>query len=259
MRRRHVALSLVALALAAPQLAHAAARPQASWAQAEIRRVVARGLMASDVASFRPDELLTQRDLAALVAGLTAQPAATVTNGAAPVTIASLDARFVSALGLEDAARHFARTARANRLAPSSFFGTEVVARLLGLRKNHAAANDALERLPRDPSTRAEAAYSAAQLLRLSTGDVEAVRAAATTFVLPPLAEPQRRVLATAFRFVGYPYVWGGESELPTGPLGPQAQGGFDCSGSSGASSSSSRTRSCRASRPSSAAGRRSR
>ena len=231
MRRRHVAVSLATLALAAPQVGDAAARPQASWAQAEIRAVVARGLMAGDVASFRPDEPLTQRDLAELVAGLTGQAAETPPSGAAPVTIASLDAGLVRALGLHDAAAQFGRTARASGLVPSSFFGTEVVARLLGLRKNHAAANDGLERLPRDPATRAEAAYSAAQLLRLSAGSVEAVRAAAATFVLPPLAEPQRLVLATAFRFVGYPYVWGGESELRTGPIGPQAQGGFDCSG----------------------------
>jgi cell wall-associated NlpC family hydrolase len=38
-------------------------------------------------------------------------------------------------------------------------------------------------------------------------------------------------VLATAFGLVGFPYVWGGESDTRAGPFGPQAQGGFDCSG----------------------------
>jgi cell wall-associated NlpC family hydrolase len=108
------------------------------------------------------------------------------------------------------------------------------VARMLGLRKNHLAAVDALERLPSDPATRAEAAYSVAQILRLSSWQLASARSAAATFALPSLTSWQLRVLTTAFGFVGYPYVWGGESERregASGPYGPQAQGGFDCSG----------------------------
>ena len=41
----------------------------------------------------------------------------------------------------------------------------------------------------------------------------------------------QQRVLTTAVRFIGYPYVWGGEFERPQSPYGAQPQGGFDCSG----------------------------
>jgi cell wall-associated NlpC family hydrolase len=41
----------------------------------------------------------------------------------------------------------------------------------------------------------------------------------------------QKTVLNTAVKFIGYPYVWGGESEFPESPFGPQAHGGFDCSG----------------------------
>jgi cell wall-associated NlpC family hydrolase len=32
-------------------------------------------------------------------------------------------------------------------------------------------------------------------------------------------------------RLIGYPYVWGGESEFTESPFGPQVRGGFDCSG----------------------------
>jgi cell wall-associated NlpC family hydrolase len=53
----------------------------------------------------------------------------------------------------------------------------------------------------------------------------------AATFELPRLAAWQKRVLDTAVRFVGYPYVWGGTSEKPEAPFGVQAPGGFDCSG----------------------------
>jgi len=51
------------------------------------------------------------------------------------------------------------------------------------------------------------------------------------SFVLPDLTAWQRSVLTSAVHFIGYPYVWGGESEFPESPFGPQAHGGFDCSG----------------------------
>ena len=50
-------------------------------------------------------------------------------------------------------------------------------------------------------------------------------------FTLPALTTWQKRVLTTAVRFVGYPYVWGGTSELPEAPFKVHAHGGFDCSG----------------------------
>jgi len=113
-----------------------------SWAQAQIRYVVQHGLMAKTVASFRADDPLTQGELATLVGGLTKRPAATVANKAAPVTVRQLDARLVRALGLADAAATFGANARAAGLAVPSRFGTETVARLLGLRTNHPAAQD---------------------------------------------------------------------------------------------------------------------
>jgi cell wall-associated NlpC family hydrolase len=57
------------------------------------------------------------------------------------------------------------------------------------------------------------------------------VKDASVAFALPQYTPWQKKVLATAVSFVGYPYVWGGESEATTGPYGPQAAGGFDCSG----------------------------
>ena len=114
---------------------------------------------------------------------------------------------------------------------PPARFGTEVVARLLGLRKNHEAPQDALERLPSDPATRAEAAYSAAQILRFSGWELHQVEDSAAAFELPELTLWQRRILTTAFGRIGFPYVWGGESDTRVSPFGLQASGGFDCSG----------------------------
>jgi cell wall-associated NlpC family hydrolase len=107
------------------------------------------------------------------------------------------------------------------------------VARLLGLRLNHPAAQDWLELGPDSVATRAEAAYSAARILELRSGDLDAVAALAASFRPTPLGGLQRSVLQTAISFVGYPYVWGGTSESPQDPFatGNKVPAGFDCSG----------------------------
>ena len=202
-----------------------------SWAQAEIRYVVSHGLMARTVAAFRANDPLTQGELAALVASLTKQPARAVAVPSAPVTVAQLDARLVRTLALSDAAGAFTAAARGASLAVPSRFGTEAVARLLGLRTNHPAKQDALELLPSDPVTRAETAYSVAKILRFGGWEQPYVEQVASTFAPPRLGAWQKRVLDTAVRFIGYPYVWGGTSEKPEAPFGVKAHGGFDCSG----------------------------
>jgi cell wall-associated NlpC family hydrolase len=207
----------------------AAAGP--SWAQAEIRYVVSHGLMARSVAAFRANDPLTQGELAGLVASLAKQPARAVAVPSAPVTVAQLDARLVRALALSDAAGAFTAAGRGANLAVPSRFGTEAVARLLGLRTNHPAKQDALELLPSDPVTRAETAYSVAKILRFGGWEQQYAEDAAATFAPPRLGAWQKRVLDTAVRFIGYPYVWGGTSEKPEAPFGVKARGGFDCSG----------------------------
>jgi cell wall-associated NlpC family hydrolase len=217
---------------AAPSAAPAGAKP--SWAQAEIRTVVARGLMASSVATFRPNDPLTQDELRELLAGLSQEsppPSGPAGRPGPSVTMAQLDARLVRALGFGDEASSFYEAAAAAGLRPPARFGTEVVARLLGLRTNHPAGQDDLERIPSDPAPRAEAAYSAAKVLRLSDWEKRSVEEAAAGFEVPVLTAWQRRVLTTAVGFIGFPYVWGGESEFPESPFGVQARGGFDCSG----------------------------
>jgi cell wall-associated NlpC family hydrolase len=223
----------VAVLAGAPASAHArgAAKQPQSWAQAEIKLVVSHGLMAKSVAAFRPNELLTRSELNVLVTGVTGDAAGVAPQPAAPVTMAQLDASLVRGLDLTDAAIAFAGAARTAGLAPPSRFGTEVVARLLGLRTNHPARQDALELLPSEPATRAEAAYSAAQILRFRGWETERVEELAQTFMLPAYTPWQAKILKTAARFIGYPYVWGGTSELAEAPFGVQAHGGFDCSG----------------------------
>lgn len=262
---------MLVLALVPPGGAAAAATPAASsWAGPEIKAVTAAGLMdGKGVASFRPQDPLTAQALENLVFALKQRlappqpeppveeqpvdatttgttptvPTATTTAPAAPlapkqlgnpdrpVTMSQLDTRLVQALDLQGAAQLFTRSARAAGLQVPARFGAEVVARLLGLRTNHPAAQDALELLPGDAATRAEAAFSAARILRLSDWDRSTVEALAAEFALPAFTDWQRRILDTAVARIGMPYIWGGESDGAATAFGVASRGGYDCSG----------------------------
>jgi cell wall-associated NlpC family hydrolase len=246
------------------------ARRLPNWAAPQISAVVAHGLMAKSVRTFRPNANLTQRTLGNLVSGLQAQlgdpPVAppsetdpsttgTTTTGttstnppttggttttpsgdpSAPITLTQLDRSLVVALGLKKAAKEFTQGAQAAGLTVPGRFGVEVVARLLGLRTNHPAAQDFLELRPQDPATRAEAAYSAAQVLDFGllsdSWQIAEVQSLADTFSLPTLNAWQLQILTTAFSKIGMPYVWGGTSDTTEVDFGVTARGGYDCSG----------------------------
>jgi cell wall-associated NlpC family hydrolase len=226
--RRFIGLTTL---LALVFVSAAAGKPTApSWAQAEIHLVVSRGLLPKSAAA-RPDEPLTRGELAGLVAGLTYEAPATPLDAQASVTVAQLNAKLVGALGLSSSASRFLLGARVAGLKPPSRFGTEVVARLLGLRTNHPAGQDTRELRHDDFATRAEAAYSAARILKFKGWELESVKSAATDFGLPALGSWEKRVLTTAVGRIGLPYIWAGTSDLPQAPLGVQVNGGFDCSG----------------------------
>jgi cell wall-associated NlpC family hydrolase len=228
MRRRlfpHVCMLVTLLAWSSN-----AAAKTTSWAQAELRAVVAAGLMAKETAA-RPDDPLTRGELETISAGLVHVPPTTPIAPTATVTMSGLDANLVSTLGLTETAKLFTQGAKTAGLNPPSRFGNEAVARLLGLRTNHPASLDSIELSPNEPASHAEAAYSAARILKFGEWDIASVEEAAPTFVLPAYTAWQKQILDTAVRFIGYPYVWGGESETTSSPYGPQVHGGFDCSG----------------------------
>ena len=151
-----------------------------------------------------------------------------VANPGDRVTMTALDARFVSALGLSKAAAEFAQVARTAGLKVPARFGNEVVARLLGLRTNHPAIEDSLELLPNDAATRAEAAYSAAAVLRFGGWEVAGVQSLADSFTLPQLSAWQVRILDTAMARIGMPYVWGGTSDGSEVDFGVPARGCYE-------------------------------
>jgi cell wall-associated NlpC family hydrolase len=148
-----------------------------------------------------------------------------------PVTIKQLDAALVAYVGLGAAAREIQQTLQRGGLRPPPNTGTEAVARMLQLRLNHPSGQDDLELLPFQAATRAEAAWSFAEVLRLDQWAVDSVQHAADTFTLPELTSWQRQILTTAVHYVGYPYVWGGTSPTTESLFGVRSAGGFDCSG----------------------------
>jgi cell wall-associated NlpC family hydrolase len=234
-----------------------------NWAAPQIATVVAHKLMeAKSVKKFRPNAGLTHQTLANLASDLKGQlalapappsdppdPTTTgttsttttgttttpVTNPTGQETMTQLDRSLVQAIGLNKAAKQFVQGAQAAGLTVPSRFGTEVVARLLGLRLNHPAAQDYLELRPQDPATRAEAAYSAAQILGFGELDnswqIAQVKSLAAEFALPELDSWQQQILTVAFSKIGMPYIWGGTSDNTETDFGVTARGGYDCSG----------------------------
>ena len=228
-----------------------------NWAKPEIATVVAHGLMgASSVSTFQPNAPLTMQTLTDLGAGLQQElgspPAAsrapadtttgttttgttTTADGSSIATMASVDRQLVVALGLRHQAWQFRQAALAAGLKAPGRFGTEVVARLLGLRINHPASQDDLELRPQDTATRAEAAYSAAQILSFGyladSWQIAQIKELAATISLPTLTAWQQQILDVAFSKIGMPYVWGGTSDTTEAPFGITAPGGYDCSG----------------------------
>src|SRR3954451_7657348 len=102
----------------------AAAKSVTSWAQAELRAVVAAGLMAKEAAA-RPNDPLTRGQLETISSGLLHVTPVKPSTTAATVTISALDAKLVTTLGLSSAAKVFAQNAKAAGLTPPARFGTE--------------------------------------------------------------------------------------------------------------------------------------
>lgn len=114
--------------------------------------------------------------------------------------------------------------------AVPSYFATEIAARWLGYRYNHHGQGDALELCPTDPVLRSDVAYSVSQLLTMSSWRLQGL----STFdkvTLPTMSARQREIATFAFKWVGYPHIYGGEYPTKDSPYGYQLHGGFDCSG----------------------------
>jgi cell wall-associated NlpC family hydrolase len=245
-RRALIPLALIGSSALAAAPASAAVT-LGNWDSAQQRQVVKDGLMAAPGGSFQGAAPLTAAQANASMAAVAAkvdtgastgtagtEPVHAVQIGAGAVTVVRFDALVVDQLGLADVASHVQSVAATAGLAPPAYFGTEVVARYLGLRYDHPSGTDQLELFPSDPITRAEAAWSLAQVAGFGSWTVDGARQTLSSFALPAMSANQRQALRIAVSRIGYPYVYAGESDT-TEPgswmWGPQAHGGFDCSG----------------------------
>jgi cell wall-associated NlpC family hydrolase len=203
----------------------------ANWDSAEQQLVLADAVMSeapgAGFAGAAP--LSAQAESAALAAIATREevaPIAFQTN--VPITLVRFDALLVDQLGLGDVAEHVQQVAVAAGLTPPSYFGSEVVARYMGLRYNHPAGEDSLELYPWNAITRAEAAHSFAVVLGLESWALSSAREVLEGFSLPQYTSAQREVLHIAVSKIGMPYVWGGTTDNTADGL---EHGGYDCSG----------------------------
>jgi cell wall-associated NlpC family hydrolase len=203
-------------ALAAP--AHAAVGSFSSWDLPQQRDVVHAGLL-SRMADGHFDGAgpLTGHQLDPALAQLGVQlgvPAVLAPDG--PMTVAAFD----------DTVRAVATGAG---LQPPRIFGTEVVARYLGLRYDHPfPLGEAIELDPSDRITRAEAAWSLAVVMHFGDWQLQDARSTLGAFSLPAYDTHQLAALRIAVSKIGMPYVWGGETD---GPSPGHVHGGYDCSG----------------------------
>jgi cell wall-associated NlpC family hydrolase len=222
-------LGCLALATAAP--ATARKFTVANWDAAAQRLVVGAGLM-SEVpgAGFAGASPLTAQAAAQAMAALSARsataPVAVKANTG--ITVTRFDALMVSQLGLGAVAAHVERAAKAAGLKPPGYFGSEVIARYLGLRYNHPAGEDSLELYPSEQITRAEAAHSLAVALEGGEWQIQSARETFEGFSLPRYTAAQLQVLRIAVSKIGMPYVWGGTTDGTEDGL---EHGGYDCSG----------------------------
>ena len=150
-----------------------------------------------------------------------------------PVTMTQVHYALVTALPLAREVRGLAKIHDADgyEFAHPAKFPQILLGMRLHFRYNH--PNEGSDVTPRDKLSRAEVAYSlwrAATTSRYEISPLEAYQ----DITLPAVDLAKRRFIEFGMRYIGYPYVWGGDwyEKSPSGYCcGAQPQGGFDCSG----------------------------
>jgi len=151
-----------------------------------------------------------------------------------PVTMTTVHRVLVRALGMASTAKELDRlhTNDGVKFSTPANFGTTLLGMRLGLRYN--SSDEGQDVGPTSRLNRAQVAYSLAKASTLAPGDVTWIADQYDGIVLPKMGPSRLDIVRWGIRFVGYPYVWGGEwglgSPEPIG-LGGQPVAGFDCSG----------------------------
>ena len=112
-----------------------------------------------------------------------------------------------------------------------SYLPSVLASRQLQLRFNHSDSGDGHEVTPAQPIDRAEVAYMFWRAYKVSGEWMLYGLQDYTSITLPALSDRQKQIVRFSLKYVGYPYIWGGEFPTRDSPYGYQKAGGFDCSG----------------------------
>lgn len=149
------------------------------------------------------------------------------------VTTGILHSVVIDALGMRGIARQLdgLHTRDGVRFPTPERFGALMLGLRLGLRYNN--SNESMDVGPRTPLSRAQVAYSLYKAATLPSWVVPWVSGQYDGIVLPKMGPKRQAIVRWGLKYVGYPYVWGGEwgGANPPAALGGQPVPGFDCSG----------------------------
>jgi cell wall-associated NlpC family hydrolase len=200
------------------------------WARPAALRLAASGLW-PELAAADLGRDATKADLDRAIGILRGRPV-TSPDPASPATAIVANLRFVRALDLEPERRGLMALATADgqRLRLPSGFGSEILARELGLVYNYPAPRDDLERGRREPVHLADIVGKLDRARQVSSWTRQRLMRY-RTIQLPAMSAQRLAIVQAAIAQVGQPYVWGGDWPGPHSPWGAQAHGGFDCSG----------------------------
>ena len=224
-------MTLVGVALlvhAAPAQAAETTTRIPSWVKPAVDYLASKGWVDKD--NFEANSPMSRRAFKRL---MTSVFAGGYSRTKGDVKVREVSAALVRVLGKAPVAAALEQTSSPDGWKPGvgRWFGTEVVARELGLRYNRLEHEDAFETSAGEPMRQADALYA---VWKAKTAPSTWGADALSGFALENYSETRRKVVAFALSLVGTPYVWGGEwkTTTPSGyPYGAQAHGGFDCSG----------------------------
>jgi NlpC/P60 family len=201
-----------------------------NWARPATLRLASSGLW-PELATADLGRDATKADLDRAIGILRGRPV-TSPDPASPATAIIANLRFVRALDLEPERRGLMALATADGqpLGLPSGFGSEILARELGLVYNYPASRDDLERGRREPVHLADIVGKLDRARQISSWTRQRLMRY-RTIQLPAMPPQRLAIVQAAIAQVGQPYIWGGDWPGPHSAWGAQAHGGFDCSG----------------------------
>lgn len=227
-RRSIPSLAVLLLStLLAPVTAEAASRPP-EWVRPALRYLVDNGHLDRD--SFSVNEPMKRSAFKALMKSTFGGG---YSRDRGQVTAGEVAAALVRQLGKGAIADRLRTVKSPDGWDPEvgSRFGTEIVARELGLRRDRPTTEEGLEAAAGDVMRQGDVIWA---VWKAKTAPSLYGADALADFELSTYSESRRAVVKFAMSLVGTPYIWGGEwiTKTPAGyPYGAQPTGGVDCSG----------------------------